>query len=419
MVFFKDNPNYKVICFTATQIPGIEHTKIPKEIAGRLYKKPIPTYPEEKLSELIKRFKINEVVLSYSDLSFDYVMSFASKVLAAGASFRLLGPNDTMLKSKRPVAAVTAVRTGSGKSQTSRAIAKILRNHGKTVVAIRHAMPYGNLLKQTCQRFETEKDFKKYDTTIEEEEEYQPWIDNGFIVYSGFDYKKILRSAEKEAQVIIFDGGNNDTSMIKPDLLITVTDPHRAGHEISYYPGFVNFLMADVIIINKVDSAKKENIKIILNNIKKYNPKAKVILAKSELIVDKPKLIKNKLCTVVGDGPSLSHGGLPFGAGSIAVKRYNGIIVDPKKYAVGSIKETFLKYKHLRYEIPAMGYNKHQIKELEETINRIPCDIIIDGTPANLKRIIKINKPIVNVNYELDEKSIKELEKIFKEKKYI
>ena len=346
-------------------------------------------------------------------------MSFASKVLAVGASFRLLGPNDTMVRSKKTVIAVTAVRTGSGKSQTSRAIARILREHSKNVIAIRHGMPYGNLLKQSCQRFASEKDFKKYNTTIEEEEEYQPWIDNRFVVYSGFDYKQILKLVEREAQVIIFDGGNNDTSLIKPDLLIVVTDPHRAGHEINYYPGFVNFLMADVIIINKVDSAKKENVKIILNNIKKYNPKAKVILARSELIVDKPQLIKNKLCAIIGDGPSLSHGGLPFGAGSIAVKRYKGIIIDPKKYAVGSIKETFQKYKHLRYEIPAMGYSKQQIKELEETVNKVPCDIVIDGTPANLKRIIKINKPIVEVNYELDKESIKELEKILKEKRFI
>lgn len=346
-------------------------------------------------------------------------MSFASRVLAAGASFRLLGPNDTMLKSKRPVIAVTAVRTGSGKSQTSRAIARVLRKYGKKVTAIRHGMPYGNLIKQTCQRFANEKDFEKYNTTIEEEEEYQPWIDNGFVVYSGFDYNEILKQAEREAKVIIFDGGNNDTSLIKPNLLITVADPHRAGHEISYYPGFVNFLMADVIIINKIDSARKENVKTIMNNIKKYNPKAKVILARSELIVDKPQLIKSKLCAVIGDGPSLSHGGLPFGAGSIAVKRYKGIIIDPKKYAVGSIKEIFQKYKHLRYEIPAMGYSKYQIKELEETINRIPCDIIIDGTPANLKKIINVNKPIVEVNYELDKKSIKELEKVLKDKKFI
>ena len=342
-------------------------------------------------------------------------MEKASHVLAAGANFGLLGTKDTMIKSKKPVIAITAVRTGSGKSQTSRAVAEILRNNGKKVVAIRHSMPYGkDLSKQTCQRFKHEKDFKKYHTTIEEEEEYQPWIDHGFMIYAGFDYKEIIKKAENEADVIIFDGGNNDISFIKPDLLITVADPHRAGHEITYYPGFVNFLMADVILINKVDSAKKESIQIVLDNIKKFNSKAKVILARSDIVVDKPQLIAGKLCVVVGDGPTLTHGGMSFGAGTLAVRKYKGKLVDPKKYATGSIKVTYKRYKHLAKELPAIGYSKKQIKELEETIHKTPCDIVVDGTPANLKRIIKINKPIVEVNYELDKEAVKKLSKLLK-----
>ena len=312
---------------------------------------------------------------------------------------------------------MTAVRTGSGKSQTSRAVAKILKEHGKKVVAVRHSMPYGkDLTKQTCQRFSSEKDFKKYDTTIEEEEEYQPWIDNGFVVYSGFDYREIIKKAEQEAEIIIYDGGNNDESLIASDLNITIVDPHRSGHEISYYPGFVNFLTANIILINKVDSAKKKNIEIVLKHCKEYNPKAEVILAKSEIFVDKPELIKNHDLAVIGDGPSLTHGGMSFGAGTLAAERYNGRIADPRKYAVRSLKEVYSKYPHLKKELPAMGYSHQQIKELEQTINKMPIDIIIDGTPANLKRIIKTKKEIVSVEYELDKKSVAELEKKLKKR---
>ena len=281
-------------------------------------------------------------------------------------------------------------------------------------------MPYGkNLKDQTCQRFASEKDFKKYKTTIEEEEEYQPWISNGFIVYAGFDYREIIKEAEKEADILILDGGNNDLSLLMPDLLITVADPHRAGHEVSYYPGFVNFLMADVIVINKVDSAKEEDIRSIESNIKKYNPKAKVIRATSELIVEKPELIKNRLCLAIGDGPTLSHGGMKFGAATLAVNKYHGILVNPKSYVIGSIKETYNKYPHLEKELPAMGYNKTQIKELEETINKVKCEIVVDGSPANLKNIVKINKPIINVDYELGENACKKLTAILKEHKLI
>ena len=420
LVCFKNNPSYEVVCFTATQIPGIEKRVFPKALAGKYYKKSIPIYPESQLIQLIKKYKVDEVFLAYSDLKHQTVMEFASKVLAAGANFSLLGTKDTYVTSRKPVIAVTAVRTGCGKSQTSRAIAEVLRKYGKKVVGIRHSMPYGkDLTIQTCQRFASVKDFKKHKTTIEEEEEYQPWIDHGFVVYAGFDYKEIVRNAEKEANVLILDGGNNDFSFIKPNLLITVVDPHRAGHELTYYPGFVNFLMADVIVINKVDSAKKKDLEIIKKNITEYNPKARVILARSELVVDKPELIKNNKCALIGDGPTLSHGGMSFGAGTLALKKYKGKAVSPKKYTVGSIKETYRKFPHLSYEIPAMGYSKQQIKDLEKTINKMPCDVVIDGTPANLKRIMKIKKPLVNVGYELGKKSVKELEKILKKHRFI
>lgn len=416
---FKDNPNYHVVAFTQAQIPGILKRKFPKKLAGRLYKKDIPFYPEEKLPNLIKRFKANLVVFAYSDISHEDVMHLASTALSCGADFILLGPESTMIKSKKPVISVCAVRTGSGKSQTSRAIAQLIKSRGKMVVAIRHAMPYGDLLKQRIQRFASEEDFEKYHTTIEEEEEYQPWIDKGFVVYAGIDYKAILHGAEKEADILIWDGGNNDLPFYHPDLHIVVADPHRAGHELKYYPGETNFRMADVIVINKVDSAKKADVDIIRNNIKKCNPNAHVILARSEIYVDKPYLIKNKKCLVVGDGPTLSHGGMAFGAGTIAVRKYKGKLVDPRKYAVGVIKKTFEKYSHLKTELPAMGYSRKQIKELEKTIKNVPCDVVVDGTPANLKRIVNISKPIVEVNYELGRSAVQELQNLLKNLDFI
>jgi len=419
LTYFKDNPYYNVVAFTQTQIPGIEKRKFPAELAGGLYKKDIPFYPEEKLPELIKKLKIDKVVFAYSDVKHEDVMHLASIALANGADFILLGPKSTMIKSKKKIISVCAVRTGSGKSQTSRAIAKILKDSGKKVVAIRHSMPYGDLLKQRVQRFESERDFKKHKTTIEEEEEYQPWIDNGFVVYAGVDYKEILKKAEREADIIIWDGGNNDLPFYFSDLHIVVADPHRAGHELLYHPGEANFRMADVIVINKVDSAKKKDIELVKENIKKYNPKAKVILARSELIIDKPEMIKGKKCLVVGDGPTLSHGGMKFGAGTLAVKKYNGKLVDPRKYVFGSIKEIYRKYKHLERELPAMGYGKKQVHELELTINKVPCDIVVDSTPANLKRIIKVNKPVVEVDYEVGSKAINELKKILRKDKFI
>ena len=420
LVYFKDNSYYEVVCFTAEQIPGIANRKFPKELAGRLYKKDIPIYPESMLRELVKKYKVNDIILSYSDLSHEEVMHKASIALASGASFRLMGPNDTMLKSKKPVIAICAVRTGAGKSQTSRAIGDILKEHGKKVVAGRHPMPYNkNLMEQVAERFAVPQDLKKYKTTIEEDEEYEPWINRGIPVFAGVDYKEILKQMEAESDIIIWDAGNNDLSFFKPDLLTVVTDPHRAGHELTYYPGFVNFLMADVIIINKIDSAKKEDIETIKTNIKKYNPKAEVILARSELIVDRPQMIKGRKCAVIGDGPTLTHGGMSFGAGTLAVKKYGGIIVDPRKYAVGFIKQTYEKFKHLENEIPAMGYGKKQIKELEKTINRVPCDVVVDGTPANLKALMKINKLMVEVDYELGKEAVKNLHKILKKRGFI
>jgi len=401
--YFKDNPMYNVVCFTATQIPGIEKRTFPKKLAGKLYNKDIPIYAEKFLPDLIKKHNIDYVYLSYSDLSHQYVMEFASKVLAAGTNFALLGTKDTYIKSKRPVISVTAIRTGCGKSQTSRKIAELLTQAGKKVGLARHPMPYGDLVKQEVQKFCNDNDFKIQKATIEEQEEYTPYTDEGLCIYAGVDYEKILRIAEKDNEIIIWDGGNNDFEFFEPDLKFVVTDPHRAGHELTYYPGFINFLTADYIIINKIDSAKKEDIKLIEDHAKKYNPKAKIIKARSKIIVDKSELIKNKRCLVVGDGPTLTHGNMSFGAGTLAAKKYNGKIIDPRQFTSGSLKELFNKFPHLHNELPAMGYDKKQMKELENTINKAKCDVVIDGTPANLEKQLKINKPIVSVKYDLDE----------------
>ena len=411
---YRDNPNYKVVAFTATQIPGITGRVYPKELSGKLYPKGIPIYQEEKLPELIKKFKVDLVVLSYSDLSHNEVMHKASISLANGADFILLGPNSTMLKSSKRVISVTAVRTGSGKSQVTRKIALILKKKGKKVVILRHPMPYGNLRKQICQRFATYEDLDKHNATVEEREEYEPHINNGFVVYAGVDYEKILRQAEKEASVILWDGGNNDLSFIKSDLHIVVVDPHRAGHELTYHPGEANLRMADVVIVNKIDSAKKSDIREVVKNTKSVNQKAKIILAKSAVTVDKPELIKRKRVLIIEDGPTLTHGGMPYGAGTVAAKKYKCEIVDARKYAVGSIKEVYKKYTHLTKELPAMGYSKKQMKELERTINSTKCDAVIDATPVTLPRIIKINKPVVQVNYELQEVGRLNLEKVLK-----
>jgi len=412
LVYFKDNPNYEVVCFTAEQIPGISKRRFPRELAGKLYKKDIPIYPEKDLENLIRKFKVNEVILSYSDLSFNYVGNFFSRVLAAGANFRLLGPRDTMLTSSKPVVAVCAVRTGSGKSQTSRKVLKLLSSKGLKVAVVRHPMPYGDLLEQEVQKFCTYEDFKKYKATIEEQEEYTKYIDMGHCVYAGVNYEKILRRAEKESDIILWDGGNNDFPFYKPDLLITVADPHRPGHEMLYYPGEVCFRMADVIIINKVDSAKKENIAIVEKNARKINAAAVLMKAKSGIIVDEPHMIKGKKCIVVGDGPTLTHGGMPYSAGTLAVRKYGGKVIDPRKTAVGSIKKSYDEYKHLQNEVPALGYSGQQILELQKTINNSSADIVVDATPAYLLKLLKLNKPIVTVDYELDEIGAQNLSKV-------
>ena len=413
--YFKDNPYYKVVAFTQNQIPGIENRSFPKKLAGRLYKRNIPFYPESQLTYLIKKLKVDKVVFAYSDVSHEYVMHKASECLAAGADFYLLGPSSTMITNNIPIIAVCAVRTGAGKSQTSRKIGIILREKGYKVVAIRHPMPYGNLIKQEVQRFSSYEDLKKADVTIEEREEYEPWIKLGIPIYAGVDYKKIIKKAEKEAEVIIWDAGNNDLSFYKPDLHIVVVDPHRAGHELLYHPGEANFRMADVIVVNKIDTAPKEGIKIVLENIKKYNPRAKVIMAKSKIIVNKTDMIKNKRVLVVEDGPTLTHGEMQYGAGTVAAEKYGAkLIIDAEKYAIGSIKEIYKKYPRLKKVLPAMGYSTRQMKELEKTINRAHCDVVIDGSPFDLSKLLKINKPIVNVDYELDEVGKLNLKKLFK-----
>ena len=400
---FKQNQKYKVIAFTATQIPGIENRVFPRALAGPHYTEDIPIYPESRLAELIARHHIQEVYLSYSDLSFQEVMEKASQILATGAKFCLLGTS-TMLKTEAPVIAVTAVRTGAGKSQTARKVASILQELGYHVVAIRHPMPYGDLQKQEVQRFAQYKDLTQADVTIEEREEYEPWIKMNIPVYAGVDYQKILERAQKEADIIIWDGGNNDFSFYKPDLHIVVVDPLRAGHEISYYPGLINLLTADVVVINKINTALRKHIRLVIQNIRKWNPKAMIIKAASVVTVQHPEKIPGKKVLVIEDGPTLTHGGLTHGAGTIAALKHKGIIIDARPYAVGSIQETYQKWKHLGKELPAMGYSKQQIKELQETLNQAKCDIIIDGSPANLQRIVKVNKPILNVTYQLEER---------------
>ena len=416
-VVFRDNPDYEVVCFTATQIPSIENRKYPPELSGKLYPDGIPIYPEEKLPELIKENDVDMVVLAYSDLSYSYVMERSAIVNAAGADFVLMGPKSTMLKSKKPVIAVTAVRTGCGKSQISRKIFEILSKKGLKVVSIRHPMPYDrDLTTQIMQRFSSYDDLEKYNCTIEEREEYEPYIDMGGVVYAGVDYQKILENAENEADIIIWDGGNNDFPFIKPDLWITVADPHRPGHEVSYYPGEVNFRSAHVIIINKVNTAEKENIEKVKENARKLNPDAKIIEGISEIVVEGPEKIKGKRVLVIEDGPTATHGGVGYGAGYIAAVE-NGAkeIIDPRPFAVGSIVETFKKYTHLSKVLPAMGYGKEQIKELEETINRCDADIVVSGTPIDLNRIINVNKPIVRVRYGVGKETEKELERIVEE----
>jgi len=411
--YFRNNPNYHVVAFTAAQIPDIEGRVYPPSLAGKLYPEGIPIHAEEELPELIKKHDVDQVVFAYSDVSHEYVMHKASLALACGADFRLMGPKTTMLKSKCKVVAVTAVRTGCGKSQTTRYIADLLTKAGKKVAIIRHPMPYGNLEEQIAMRFATYEDLDRYNCTIEEREEFEPHIDNGMVVYAGVDYELILRQAEQEADIILWDGGNNDIPFYYSDVHIVVLDPHRAGHETSYYPGETNLHMADIAVINKVDSADPDKVKQVEEAIKLNNPSAKIILANSPITTEQPELIKGKRVMVVEDGPTLTHGGMAYGAGVIAAKNLGaGELLDPRPYAVGSIKDTFAKYTHLSTLLPAMGYGKTQISELEETINNSPAEVVVIGTPIDLRRVMNLNKPAVRVKYELEEVGTPQLKEL-------
>lgn len=414
-VVFRNNHNYEVVAFSATQIPGIDEKIYPPSLAGELYPKGIPILPEDRLVELIREHKVDIVVFAYSDVTHEYVMHKASSVLAAGADFWLQGPASAMIKSSKKVISVCATRTGCGKSQTTRKVTQILKNLGKKVVAVRHPMPYGNLEKQKVQRFATIEDLKKHECTIEEMEEYEPHLELGSVVFAGVDFEAILREAEKEGDVIIWDGGNNDFPFYLPDLEIVVTDPHRAGHELTYFPGEVNLKRAHVVIINKVDSADFEGIQKVRSNVYKVNPKAIIIEAASPLFVDGYEKISNRRVLVIEDGPTLTHGGMKYGAGVIAAKRYGAKeIIDPRPWITGTIKKTFEQYPSTGNLLPAMGYGKEQMKDLEKTINAADCDLVIIGTPVDLTRVINIRKPSVRVKYELQEIGTPTLESILK-----
>ncbi len=401
-VVYRDNPNYEVVAFTATQIPKIGGRTYPPVLAGKLYPKGIPIFAEEELSDLIRKHAVDEVVFSYSDIRHEDVMHKASLVQAAGASFVLLGPKATMLPAKKPVLSVCAVRTGVGKSQTTRYAVDTLQKMGKKVVSIRHPMPYGDLAKQACQRFATLKDLDKHECTIEEREEYEPHIRRKAVVYAGVDYGQILAEAEKEADVILWDGGNNDFPFYRSDLLVVLVDPHRAGHELLYHPGETNLRMADVVVINKITTAKPEWIQTVQENIARVNPRATVVKANSPITVERPEAVKGKRVLVIEDGPTLTHGEMSYGAGTLAAEQFGASsIVDPRGAAVGSIKATFKKYPHVGPLLPAMGYHKEQLADLEASIRKVDCDLILLGTPIDLSLVIKLDKPFMRVFYEL------------------
>jgi predicted GTPase len=402
--FFRNNKAYKVVAFTAAQIPDIDGRKYPPELSGNLYPEGIPIFPQDELPQLIKDLKVDMCSFSYSDISYQQVMEISALVNASGADFHLLGPAHTQIKSKKPLIAVGAVRTGCGKSQTSRKVIEILMEHGLKVVAIRHPMPYGNLVAQKVQRFATVEDLSLHKCTIEEMEEYEPHVVRGNVIYAGVDYEAILKEAEKEADVIVWDGGNNDFPFYKPDLMITVTDPHRAGHELIYYPGEVTLRLAEIVVINKIDSSSPEDIQQLRENIERVNPAAIVVDAASPLTVDKPELIRGKRVLVVEDGPTLTHGNMTIGAGTVAAKKYGAsLLVDPRPFIVGRLEETFKTYPAIGTLLPAMGYGEEQVSDLEKTINSSDCDSVVIATPIDLGRIININKPSVRVSYELQE----------------
>ena len=403
-VFFRDNKDYEVVAFTATQIPNIEGRRYPGELSGSLYPNGIPIYPESELPRLIEEHQVDQVVFAYSDVSHEYVMHRASLVLASGADFRLMGIRSTQVKSKKPVVSVCAVRTGSGKSQTTRRVSLILREFGYKVAVVRHPMPYGDLVKQKVQRFATYADLDLHDCTIEEREEYEPHLDNGMIVYAGVDYEAILRQAEEEVDVVLWDGGNNDFPFYKSDLHIVVVDPHRPGHEVRYHPGETNVQLADVFVINKVDTADPDDVITVRERIRSLNPRATIIEGASPLFVDDPQAIKGKRVLVIEDGPTLTHGEMAYGAGWVAARRFGAAeIIDPRPFAVGSIVETYQKYPNTGMILPAMGYGEAMTRDLEATINHSDADLVISATPIDLTRVIRIKKPLQRVRYELQE----------------
>ena len=402
--FFRDNQDYQVVAFTATQIPNIDGRKYPAELAGKLYPEGIRIFPENQTADLIRKLKVDEVIFSYSDVPYDYVMSRSAWVNAAGADFKFMGPTRTMIKSTKPVVSICAVRTGCGKSQTTRFVSRMLQNAGKKVAAIRHPMPYGNLAEQKVQRFAALEDLDKHRCTIEEREEYEPHIVSGTVIYAGVDYEAILREAEKEADVILWDGGNNDLPFYVPDIHIVVTDPHRTGDELYYYPGEANLRMADVVVINKIDTADAEDILELRQNIRSVNTTAMIVEAASPIFVDEYEQIMGKRVLVVEDGPTLTHGEMKYGAGVVAAEKFGAAeLIDPRPFTVGTITETFEKYPEIGTLLPAMGYGDKQVKDLEKTINNSDADLVLIGTPIDLRKIININKPALRVYYELEE----------------
>jgi predicted GTPase len=403
-VYFRDNPDYCVVAFTATQIPNIEGRVYPAQLAGSKYPDGIPIYPEGELARLIDDLAVDQVIFAYSDISHEYVMHRASMVLAAGADFRLMGAGTTMLHSSKPVVAVCAGRTGSGKSQTTRRVCDLLRENGQQVVAVRHPMPYGDLVRQACQRFATYADLDRHQCTIEEREEYEPLIDRGVVVYAGVDYERILREVEQEAGIVVWDGGNNDLPFYMPDLYLVVVDPLRAGHEVRYHPGETNLCAADVVVINKIDSANARDVDAVRANVARVNPQAVIVEAASPIFVEDPEAIRGKRVLVVEDGPTLTHGEMAYGAGVVAARRFGAAeIVDPRPYAVGSILATYQKYTGTGAVLPAMGYGQEQVDELEQTINNTPCDLVIIATPIDLRRVLEIDRPSQRVRYEIQE----------------
>ena len=415
-VYFKNRTGYRVVAFTATQIPGIEGRYYPPSLAGPLYPDGIPILPESSLEDIVRKNDVDLVVLAYSDLTHEEVMHKASRVIACGADFMLLGPKSTMLKSSKPVVAITATRTGAGKSTVSRYVINIIREAGKRVVVVRHPMPYGDLEKQAVQRFEKLEDLDRYECTIEEREEYEPHIAIGVVVYSGVDYREILRRAEEDGDVIVWDGGNNDFPFIEPSVNIVVTDAQRPGQEVSSYPGEVNIRMADVVVINKSQDVPRENLEIIKQNIARINPNAKLMVTGSRIIGEGLDRVRGQRVLVVEDGPTVTHGGLSYGAGYVAAKRYNAKIIDPRPYAVGIIKKLYEQYRHIGCVVPAFGYNSEQLRDLEETLRRAECEYVVSATPADLSRLVKIDKAIIKVRYELDDFGDSTVKDILREK---